>query len=112
MSRKSELQVRFLVFWLLRENYNPVDSGNTFGIRRHLTAVRCLCCLNRQGENMDERYIFNVAQNEYAGTIHKMAALALQEGYKFILFNDQVYCISEDIIINTGLTRNDIFRYL
>ena len=58
---------------------------------------------------MDERYIFNAAQNEYAGTIHKMADLALQEGYKFILFNDQVYCISEDIIINTGF-RNFAFN--
>ena len=65
----------------------------------------------RQGENMDERYVFNAAQNKYAGTIHKMADLALQEGYKFILFNDQVYCISEDIIINTGLTRNDILQH-
>ena len=61
---------------------------------------------------MNEKYIFNVEQIQYTGTLHKMAALALQEGYKFILFNDQVYCISEDIIINTGLTRNDIFRYL
>lgn len=67
--------------------------------------------LKRQDENMDERYIFNAAQNKYAGTIHKMADLALQEGYKFILFNDQVYCISEDIIINTGLTRNDILQH-
>lgn len=67
--------------------------------------------LKRQDENMDERYIFNATQNEYAGTIHKMADLALQEGYKFILFNDRVYCVSEDIIINTGLTRNDILQH-
>lgn len=60
---------------------------------------------------MDERYIFNATQNEYAGTIHKMAALALQEGYKFILFNNRVYCVSEDTMIDTGLTRNDILQH-
>nr|DAY47590.1 MAG TPA: hypothetical protein [Caudoviricetes sp.] len=42
MSRKSEPQARFLVFWLFRENYNPVDGGNTFGTKRHLAAARCL----------------------------------------------------------------------
>lgn len=61
---------------------------------------------------MNEKYIFNVEQIQYTGTLHKMAALALQEGYRFVLFNDQVYSISEDAIINTGLTRNDIFQYL
>lgn len=61
---------------------------------------------------MNEKYIFNVEQIQYTGTLHKMAALALQEGYRFVLFNDQVYSVSEDAIINTGLTRNDIFQYL
>jgi len=61
---------------------------------------------------MNEKYIFNAKQEEYVGTIYKMAALAFQKGYKFILFNDKVYCISENIIIDTGLTKNDIFRYL
>lgn len=62
---------------------------------------------------MNAKYIFNASQDKYAGTIEKMADLAIEAGYYFFVFNDIVYHVTKSkFISDTGLMRSDIFCYL
>lgn len=63
---------------------------------------------------MNAKYIFNAVRDYYyAGTIGKMADLAVEAGYYFFVFNEKVYHVTKDKVISeTGLTKSDIFCYL
>lgn len=65
---------------------------------------------------MDAKYVFNSIHRVWAGTLFKMADLAMAEGYEFFLFNDRVYHVfpmsGENYISETKLLKSDIFVYL
>lgn len=53
--------------------------------------------------------VFNADEKIYFGTITKAAKAALNEGFRFFLFNDIVYLITQnENCCNTGLKKDDL----
>ncbi|GAB6399757.1 hypothetical protein DW070_02845 [Coprococcus catus] len=65
---------------------------------------------------MNAKFIYNSIHPVWAGTLLKMADLAVNAGYEFFLFNDRIYHVTADkkgtYIAETKLSRSDIFMYL
>lgn len=65
---------------------------------------------------MNAKFIYNSIHPVWAGTLLKMADLAVNAGYEFFLFNDRIYHVIADkkgtYIAETKLSRSDIFMYL
>ncbi len=62
---------------------------------------------------MNAKFIYNTTCKVYTGTLAKMADKAINEGYCFFLFNDNIYYTDEKKNISkTNLTLSDIFQYL
>lgn len=53
--------------------------------------------------------VFNADEKSYFGTITKAAKAALNEGFRFFLFNDILYLIIQnENCCNTGLKKDDL----
>lgn len=65
---------------------------------------------------MNAKFIYNSIHPVWAGTLLKMADLAVNAGYEFFLFNDRIYHVTTDrkgtYIAETKLLKSDIFLYL
>ena len=62
---------------------------------------------------MDAKYVFGAISQVYVGTLSSMADLAMRACYKFFLFNDIIYHITEQgEVSKTGLIKSDIFQRL
>lgn len=67
-------------------------------------------CIWRKVENdMLMVKVFNTDEKLYFGTITKATKVALNEGFRFFLFNDIVYLIMQnEDCCNTGLKKDDL----
>jgi hypothetical protein len=62
---------------------------------------------------MEAKYVYGAVNQIYVGTLKNMADLAIRACYKFFLFNDIIYYITEQgEVSKTGLIKSDIFQYL
>ncbi len=62
---------------------------------------------------MDAKFVFGAINQIYVGTLSSMADLAKKAHYRFFLFNDIIYYITEQgEVSKTGLIKSDIFQHL